>query len=156
MRPFRTARQPARDATRRRGTAVMEAALVFPILLGLTFGSVEFGHFFFVKHTLQGAAREGARAAITPGASAADVTTAVGQSMAASGFQPSTYTVAIRNADDTANINLADASAGLPVLVKVSAAWGTVGVRPVGVIGTTNGDGSVRYVTGQTVMRKEG
>ena len=44
----------------RRGSAVLDAALVFPILLSLTFGTVEYGHYFYWKHTLQGAAREGA------------------------------------------------------------------------------------------------
>ncbi|MGC4033821.1 MAG: pilus assembly protein [Tepidisphaeraceae bacterium] len=44
---------------RRRGSAVLDAALVFPVLLSLTFGCVEFGHYFYIKHTLQGAAREG-------------------------------------------------------------------------------------------------
>ena len=45
---------------RRRGSAVLDAALVFPILLSLTFGAIEYGYYFFVKNTLQGAAREGA------------------------------------------------------------------------------------------------
>src|SRR4051812_13398788 len=52
----------------RRGNAVMEMALVLPILLALSFGTVEFGYFFYVKHTLQGAARDGARQAILPSA----------------------------------------------------------------------------------------
>ena len=45
----------------RRGGAILEAALVLPILLALSFGMVEYGYYFFVKHTLQGAARDGAR-----------------------------------------------------------------------------------------------
>lgn len=134
----------------RRGSAVMDAALVFPILISLTFGSVEFGHFFFTKHTFQGAAREGARSAITPGATNADVTTAVGQTMTAAGFPSNKYTVAIRNATDTANLDVATTTAGTGILVKVTAPWGTVGLRPLGLIGTT------KSVAGQTVMRKEG
>ena len=47
------------------GSALLDAALVLPILLSLMFGTVEYGHFFYWKHTLQGAAREGARTAIT-------------------------------------------------------------------------------------------
>ncbi len=43
----------------RRGNAVLEMALVLPILLLLAFGMVEFGYFFYVKNNLQGAAREG-------------------------------------------------------------------------------------------------
>jgi Flp pilus assembly protein TadG len=134
----------------RRGSAIVEAAFVMPVLVYLTFGSVEFGHMFFVKHSLQGAAREGARAGITPGATNADVTNAVAAAMNSAGFAPSTYTVAIRAADDKSNVNVATATAGTSVLVKVNATWGTVGIRPLGFI--DNG----KLVVGQTVMRKEG
>src|SRR5882724_8727084 len=48
---------------RRRGSEVLEAALVFPILLALAFGTVELGYYFYVEHNVEGAAREGARAA---------------------------------------------------------------------------------------------
>jgi Flp pilus assembly protein TadG len=140
--------QPTRRA--RRGSAIMDAALVFPILISLTFGSIEFGHFFFTKHTFQGAAREGARSGITPGATNTDVTTAVGQTMTAAGFSSGQYTVQIRNAGDTANLDVSTATAGTGILVKVYAAWGTVGIRPLGLIGTS------KNVQGQTVMRKEG
>ena len=135
---------------RRRAAAVMEAALVFPVLLSLTFGSIECGHFFFMKHTFQGAAREGARAGIPPGATNADVTAAVSQTMTAAGLDSTKYTVAIRNATDTADLDVATASAATGVLVKVTGVWGTVGVRPMAVLSAT------KAVTGQTVMRKEG
>ncbi len=134
----------------RRGSAVMDAALVFPVLISLTFGSIEFGHFFFLKHTMQGAAREGARAAITPSATTADVNTAVAASMTAAGFTAAQYTVAIRNPADTVTVDPSTATAGTSILVKVNASWGTVGIRPLGLIG------SGKQVSGQTVMRKEG
>jgi Flp pilus assembly protein TadG len=134
----------------RRGNAVLDAALVFPILLSLTFGSIEFGHYFFMKHTLQGAAREGARAAITPSATNSDVTAAVQASMTAAGVNSGHYTVSIRNSTDSANVNVASVSAGTPILVKVNANWGTIGIRPLGLIGTS------KQVVGQTMMRKEG
>jgi Flp pilus assembly protein TadG len=129
---------------------VLDAALVLPILLSLTFGTVEYGHYFYWKHTLQGAAREGARAAITPTAQNAEVTSAVNAAMNAAGIVPSKYTVKIRNVGDTADINVASVASGTPVLVKVYSTWGSVGIRPLGLIG------SAKQVTGQTVMRKEG
>ena len=49
-----------------KGNAVIEVALTLPVVLALSFGCVEFGYFFFVKNSVQGAAREGARTAITP------------------------------------------------------------------------------------------
>lgn len=135
---------------RRRGSAIMDAALVFPVLISLTIGSVEFGHFFFVKHSLQGAAREGARAGIAPGSTNAQVITAVADAMKSSGYLPDKYTVSIRNADDTADVNVATIEPGKGILVKVNAQWGTVGIRPMGLIDTA------KIVKGQTVMRKEG
>lgn len=134
----------------RRGSAVLDAALVLPILLALTFGTVEYGHYFYWKHMLQGAAREGARSAITPSAVNADVITAVNTSMNAAGIAPARYTVRIRNSADTADLNVASVPAGTPILVKVYSTWGTVGMRPLGLIGAD------KQVAGQTVMRKEG
>lgn len=148
--------RPSSSVRRRRGSAVMDAALVFPILIVLSFGSVEFGYFYFTKHTFQGAAREGARAGIAPGATNTEVTTAVGQTMTAAGFLPAQYTVAIRNATDTANVDVNTATAGTSILVKVSAPWNNIKLMTPLVLGTKNADGSARYVTGQTVMRKEG
>jgi Flp pilus assembly protein TadG len=48
---------------RRSGSELLELGLVaFPILLTFVFGIVEFGTWFYVEHTMQAAAREGARA----------------------------------------------------------------------------------------------
>jgi Flp pilus assembly protein TadG len=134
----------------RRGNAVLDAALVFPVLLGLTFGCIEFAHFFYVKHTMQGAAREGCRAAIPPGATNGDVTSVIGSAMTAGGFNSGQYTVKIRNSADTADVNVNSVTAGTTILVKVYATWGTVGIRPMGLIGAS------KQVLGQTMMRKEG
>ncbi|MBC7784142.1 MAG: pilus assembly protein [Burkholderiales bacterium] len=135
---------------RRRGSAVLDAALVFPILLSLTFGCVEYGHYFFVKHSLQGAAREGARAGANPGSTNAEVTTAVTLSMNAAGIVPANYTTKIRNSADTADIDVAAQTAGTAILVKVQCTWGTVGLRPLGLIGAS------KLAIGMTTMRKEG
>ena len=43
--------------------------MVLPVLLLVSFGLVEFADFFYLKHILAGAAREGARAAILAGES---------------------------------------------------------------------------------------
>jgi Flp pilus assembly protein TadG len=135
--------QPPTRGARRRGNAVIEACLVIPILLLLAFGTVEFGHFFFVKHNLQGAAREGVRAAIVSGATNADVTTAVSATMTAAGLQNSGYTVATNPA------NISTAAEGTNISVTVQCPWGNVGLRPMGMISAS------KPVTATTVMRKE-
>ncbi len=134
-----------------RGSAVLDAALVFPILLSLTFGTVEYGYYFYVKHSLQGAAREGARAAITPTAKDSDVTTAVSTAMSAAGLSSSGYTTAVTNSAG-GTISVAGLAAGTSINVTVQCTWGTVGsgFRPMGLIGTA------KIVKGVTVMRKEG
>ena len=123
-------------------------ALTLMILLQLTFGTIEFGFFFFVKNTVQGAAREGARAAITPGGSDADVTAAVNATLQSAGLRPADFTTTVK-----VNTNVANASTAAPgqtVEVTVQAPWGTVGLRPLGLIRST------KPVLGVAAMRKEG
>jgi len=127
----------------RRGNAVLEAALVVPILLYLAFGTVEFGYFYYVKNNVQGAAREGVRAAIPPGATNTDVTTAVASQMTAAGLQASGYTVT------TTPSNISGLAPGTTVTVNVQCTWGTVGLRPLQLIS------AAKLVKGQAVMRKE-
>lgn len=47
------------------GNAIVEFALVLPLLLSFLGGVIDFGLIFFVSHTVQNAAREGARHAVT-------------------------------------------------------------------------------------------
>ena len=143
-------RPPGRPLRRRGGNAVLELVLTLGILLSLTFGTVEFGHFFFLKNTLQGAAREGARAAIPPGSTNTEVRTAVGNALTAAGLSSANFTVRIRNATDTADVDVATVSPGTGIMVKITGSWGTVGLRPLGLIKSN------KVVLGAAVMRKEG
>src|SRR5205085_1990414 len=77
----------------RRGTAVMEMALVGSLLLGLTFGTVEFGYYFYVKNIFQGAAREGCRAGITPTGDNTAVTSSVVTYLYNGGLQSGSLTL---------------------------------------------------------------
>ena len=45
-----------------RGAAVVEFAIIFPVLAMLIFGVIDFGRAFFLRNNLVAAAREGARA----------------------------------------------------------------------------------------------
>jgi Flp pilus assembly protein TadG len=157
----RSQRRPSRWRPRhRRGGAVLEAFLVLPILLALAFGTVEFGWFFYVKHNMQGAAREGARAAITPDATTAKVNTAITGSLTAAGLQNSGYSVSITTSGG-GSVDVSTAPAGTQIIVTVQCLWSQVGsgLRPMALIGTTKTVNNVttpRYVTGATAMRKEG
>ncbi len=136
---------------RRRGGAIIEAALVMPILLGLCFGMVEFGYFFFVKHTLQAAARDGARMGIVPNGTNAKIPATVATAMKAAGFEKMTYEIEIQNGTNDANLDVSTAPAQTPVKVVVKCNWSAIGtgLRPLGLIVETT------QVKGTTVMLKE-
>ncbi|MGC4033822.1 MAG: hypothetical protein QM754_19235 [Tepidisphaeraceae bacterium] len=71
--------------------------------------------------------------------------------MNAAGIPNTKYTTTIQ---DTSGNNLTISStnptAGTAIVVKVTATWGTIGVRPMGLIGTA------KQVVGSTTMRREG
>ena len=131
----------------RSGGAVLEMALVLPILIMLAFGMADYAYFFFVKNTVQGAAQVGARAAIPSNATNSTVTTAISQAMTAAGLQSSGYTVTTVPAD------VSTAAAGSSVQVTVTCSWGTVGLHalPAGFGGIPNS----KNVIGTATMRKE-
>jgi len=136
---------------RRRGGALIEAALVMPILLGLCFGMVEFGYFFFVKHTLQAAARDGARMGIVATGTNAKVTATVATAMKAAGLTDTGYEVEIKDGSTNANLDVSTATPQTPIKVVVKCSWSAIGtgLRPLGLIVETT------EVKGTTVMLKE-
>ena len=68
------------------GAELVEFALVLPLLLLVLFGIVDFGLLFQRFQVVSNAAREGARVAVLPGYSDADVRTRVGQFLTAGGL----------------------------------------------------------------------
>ena len=53
--------RPSNGRSRERGAALIEFALVLPIVVGLTFGVIDLGRAFFVRNVVEQAAREGSR-----------------------------------------------------------------------------------------------
>ncbi len=89
----------ANPAPRRaRAAAIVEFAIVTPLLLTIVFGIIEYGYVFMVRQTLTNAAREGCRVAIlqTTDVPYTEVTDRVAQVMAPTG--QSTYSVAMTHA----------------------------------------------------------
>jgi Flp pilus assembly protein TadG len=149
----RQTRMSAPLGRRRRGSALLDMAFVLPILLGLAFGVVEYGYFFFVKNSVQAAAREGARAAAVPSATLQNVVDSVSSVMTASGLNKTDYTVAVTDTSG-ATINMATVAAGASIKVSVQCTWGSVGVHPLPE--ALGGLPPTKLVKGATVMRKEG
>lgn len=153
------ARKVSLRSRRRFGGAVLETVLILPVLLYLAFGIVEFGYYFFVKHSLEGSARDGCRAFIASGATPTDISNAVSQSMSASNLSGSGYTILTTDTPaggggtfTVTSGNYASCVAGDTITVTVTCTWGTAGsgYRPWGLIATS------KPVVGAAVMRKEG
>ena len=70
-------RKWGRRGWRRRAAAVVEMAVVTPLLVTLLFGIMEFGRRFMVYQTLVQAAREGCRTAVLQGSTEQDIRTRV-------------------------------------------------------------------------------
>lgn len=66
-------RTPRSQARQRRGTAVVETAVVLPVYLLLLLGIAEFGHAQLIVNLLNSATRNGARVGSTEGTTNADV-----------------------------------------------------------------------------------
>ncbi|MCG6157478.1 TadE family protein [Rubinisphaera margarita] len=72
--------------SRRRGAALVEFALVAPLLFTLIFGIIEFGRLLMVQQMITNASREGARQAILDGSSATHVRQTVTDHLKACGI----------------------------------------------------------------------
>jgi hypothetical protein len=69
--------------------------------------------------------------------------------MTSAGLGSSGYTTTITDTNGVA-LNVSTAAVGTAIKVNVQCTWGSVGMRPLGLIG------SAKLVIGATVMRKEG
>jgi Flp pilus assembly protein TadG len=69
----------------RRGAAVVEMAVVAPLLLLILFGIIEFGWVFMIEQTITNATREATRVGILQGSTHADIQNRFAQAMAPTG-----------------------------------------------------------------------
>jgi len=95
------------------------------LLLGVSFGTVEYGYAFYLKHAIQNAAYLGTRAAVSTGSTNTSVQSIVSASMAMAGFQSSQYTLT------TSPTTLSGVTAGTSVTITVSCSWANVGITPL-------------------------
>ncbi len=124
----------------RRGAAILELALLLPLLMMLVLGILEFGRALVVQEILTNAAREGARRAAISGASHDAALAAIDNYLANEGITGHTSSI-VPNANTVAE--------GDPVTVTVSVAYTEV---DFGIVLTWLGDNTLNaYV----VMRKE-
>lgn len=138
-RRFRRAIQ-RNNSGRARAAAVVEFAVVLPLLLTILFGIIEYGWVFMVRQTLQTSAREGCRLAVLQSSVEpySNVVAAINQVMAPTGL--STYEVTMSHAT----------SANPVEVVVVSIPYNDVSLLG-GFFGTHDYD-----LVGSCSMRKEG
>ena len=136
---MRTARRFS-HCKRRTGAALVEFALVAPLMILFTMGLIDIGRMTMVKQLLVNASREGARQATLTEATSASVQSGVLQTLSNSGV---TGSVTISPS------SLTSASAGTTVTVTVSADANSVSWMgsSMFMFGT--------YITAATSMRRE-
>jgi Flp pilus assembly protein TadG len=123
----------------RRGAAVVELAIVSPLLLAMLFGIIEFGWLFTVQHTMVNASREGARVGILQGATVEQI-----EATTRAFLEP-------MHLSDRVTVNITEATEADPfVTVQV-----TVPREQVSLVGSFFGF-SGGILQGSTTMRQEG
>jgi Flp pilus assembly protein TadG len=131
---------------KRRGTTIVETALVLPLFLMFIFVLMEFGHAQMIKNMLQGACREAARLGSTEGATSTDVQNRVRQ-IVGGAISPSHVTVLVKDAGafDSGssppnsasqlaalpNTEVSDAEQGQLILVRATVNYNDVAIVPI-------------------------
>jgi Flp pilus assembly protein TadG len=111
-----------------RGQALVEAALVLPLLLLLSVGIFEFGRAYQTYQVLTNAAREGARLAILPDSTAADVQSRVVAYMQAGALD--NYTGATVSVNQNATLS-AGATTAAASIVTVNYPFSFMVLNPI-------------------------
>jgi Flp pilus assembly protein TadG len=137
------ARNLRRTGSRRRraGAALVELAIVMPILCLLTLGLMEYGWVFLKVSQLNQAARHGVRTAVRPAATTTDVQNAVGAMMTQAGIKAADYTLTYTNIA---------VAVGQPVTVHVSVNYNKITLTGTGLVPLPD------KIQGVGTMSKEG
>lgn len=130
------------SAGRRRGVAVVEMAVVLPLLLALVFGIIEFGWVFMIRQTVVNAAREGCRTAVLQSATNDQVGDRVREVMAVLGYAEGTdwsftttdISADIQNVTVTISLDAISLTGGF-ILTGGSDLEGTCTMRKEGIVG---------------------
>ena len=139
----------------RRGTAMVEMALVLPLFLMLILGIIEFGRAMMIANLVSNAAREGARMAVLDGSTNTEVNNAVEtflQSAIGSGVSAAdidvTITVTAAAGNPNPANNVANAISRDLITVKVQLPFNRVALIPGDYL-------AGKQLAGQSAMRHE-
>jgi Flp pilus assembly protein TadG len=134
----------AKSARSRRGTTVVEAAIVLPLLLLVIFGLIEYGSMLLRLQQIENVSRQAARLAATPDATQGQVEALITQMMSNAGLGSSGYTKTITP------MNPASAVRGDQISVRIQVTYANIAITnaPLIPVPTT--------VARTVVMAKEG
>lgn len=123
-------RLPQRNRQRRRaGAAVVELALVVPLVIAIIFGTLEASRAIHVKQVLSDVCRASGRLAVQPKVSIAEVTSCAQKIMTYNSLPAGTVTVAVNG---TTVSDLSSAKEGDDIRVTVTVPASSVGyIMPV-------------------------
>jgi Flp pilus assembly protein TadG len=149
---------------RRRGSALVETAVVLPVFFTFIFAFIEFGHCFMTIHTLNSAARRAARLGVGEDVTSAQVSgmahsilnSAIDADLAgvnitvkdASAFDAANVDVDAIDFENLPDIEVANLESRSLFLVRIEVPYHEVGILGPRWIDTLN-------LYGQAVMRKE-
>jgi Flp pilus assembly protein TadG len=128
----------------KRGAALIEMAVVAPLMFLLVLGVIEYGWMLLKCQQLSNAARVGARTGARYGASSADITAAVSSVMTTMGLSSSGYTLTTTPSDP------ASLGAGGLLTVQVSVNYANIDAIGIVLIPTPT------TIRGRVVMAREG
>lgn len=91
-----------RRGPKSRAAAIVEFAVLAPVLITILFGILEYGYMFFVRQTLVNAAREGCRMAVLQSATSpySEANGRIAEIMSPTGIAPDEYEIVIEDTDD--------------------------------------------------------
>ncbi len=111
-----------RRKVRRRGLAAVEAAIVFPLLLLLTLGVIEYGWMFLKAQQIINTARHATRVAVLPDSSNQSVLDEILVVMTLAELENSGYSVTFTPPDVSLIL------VGDPLEVKIKVPWANIGL----------------------------
>ena len=136
-----------------RGSELVEFALVFPLLLLVVLGIIDWGLVFTRYEVLFNAAREGARVSVLPGYTNADITTRVNQYIQGIGLNSGNVTTSV-GATQTLNIGPGCISVR-PVTVSYVHSFNFLGGANGGIISLFGGSFGTKTLSATASMRDE-
>ncbi len=113
-----------RRKVRCRGMAAVEAAIVFPLLLMLTLGAIEYGWMFLKAQQITNAARHAVRIAVLPDSTNGSVLAEISAVMTLANLENSGYSVTL-----PPEIHLI--LVGDPLEVRITVPWANIGLMNI-------------------------